>query len=176
MKRDLESHEIFDKVREMSSKDHSESDAFVCCILAHGSENAVYGIDRKEIQIRDVINLFKGTHCKSLAGKPKLFFVQACQGDDDHIMVRSQRDYVADGIKYVPNEADMLLALSTMPGYYSYRNEILGSWFIQSFAKHFAENYKNTHLLDILTLVSCDVSERGQMPLVISTLRKHLYF
>lgn len=62
---------------EKAAFDHSKYDAFIFAILTHGQEGVVYGIDGT-ISIRDITSLF--TQCKSLAGKPKIFFFQACQG------------------------------------------------------------------------------------------------
>ena len=62
---------------EMSTFDHSKYDAFVFVILTHGEEGLVYGTDGT-ISIRDITSRFK--HSKTLAGKPKIFFFQACQG------------------------------------------------------------------------------------------------
>ena len=56
---------------------HSMYDAFIFAILSHGEEGLVYGVDGT-ISIRDITSRYK--HSKSLAGKPKIFFFQACQG------------------------------------------------------------------------------------------------
>ena len=40
----------------------------------------IYGVNGKFIDIKDLTSNFKAQRCPSLAGKPKLFFLQACQG------------------------------------------------------------------------------------------------
>lgn len=69
---------------ERDNAKHHEYSSFVLCILAHGSENKVYGTDGYEnggaIDIREITTLFSTKNCPGLAGKPKLFFIQACQG------------------------------------------------------------------------------------------------
>ena len=62
---------------EMAAFDHSKYDAFIFAVLSHGREGVVYGTDGI-ISIRDITSSF--TQCRSLAGKPKIFFFQACQG------------------------------------------------------------------------------------------------
>ena len=62
---------------EMAAFDHSKYDAFIFAVLSHGREGVVYGTDGI-IPIRDITSYF--TQCRSLAGKPKIFFFQACQG------------------------------------------------------------------------------------------------
>uniref|UniRef100_X1YZC9 Caspase family p20 domain-containing protein n=1 Tax=Capitella teleta TaxID=283909 RepID=X1YZC9_CAPTE len=58
-----------------------ESDIFVAVIMSHGSKNCVYGTDGKSVQIEEIIDIFNGTKCPKLKDTPKVFFIQACQGD-----------------------------------------------------------------------------------------------
>ena len=67
----------------MSLVDHSEYDALVCCILTHGKLGVVYTSDGREVEILSIANFFTDSHCSTLRGKPKLFFIQACQSGDD---------------------------------------------------------------------------------------------
>ena len=74
----LEHNKTAADMREMLSKlakaDHSEHDAFVCCILSHGEEGLIYGVDQS-VEIEHLIAPFKLN--RTLAGKPKLFFIQS---------------------------------------------------------------------------------------------------
>ncbi|XP_062591079.1 caspase-3-like [Saccostrea cucullata] len=174
-KKDLTSEEIIKVLRNISGESHREFNAFVCCILSHGSEGSVFGTDGEQVMIKDFLHFFKGHLCKTLAGKPKLFFIQACQGGGmglgipkDQKMsakmpvilrgnchqvlvpnfklvwfsVKLENDNVASGGSNIPSEADMLLAMSTVPGYVSYRDPKEGSVFIQSLVKHLQNEYK----------------------------------
>nr|6PDQ_A Chain A, Ancestral Effector Caspase-3/6/7 [Homo sapiens]6PDQ_D Chain D, Ancestral Effector Caspase-3/6/7 [Homo sapiens] len=78
---DLTAEEMQETLQEVSKEDHSDSDCFVCVLLSHGEEGLVYGTDGK-IEIQELTSLFKGDKCQSLVGKPKLFFIQACRGDE----------------------------------------------------------------------------------------------
>ena len=69
--------EIRNIAEKKASSDHSNYDAFIFCILTHGEEGLVYGTDGT-ISIKDITSKFKTN--TSLAGKPKIFFFQACQG------------------------------------------------------------------------------------------------
>ena len=62
--------------------DHKNFDCFVCCILTHGVLSHLYGTNGKLVAIKDLTSVFQANRCPSLAGKPKLFFLQACQGRD----------------------------------------------------------------------------------------------
>ena len=57
--------------------DHSRYSSFVFIILSHGLEGKVLGTDG-EIDIKELANMARDT--ESLIGKPKLYFIQACQG------------------------------------------------------------------------------------------------
>ena len=61
-----------------SDLDHSNFDAFICCILTHGNLGVVYASDAKPIRILDIVEFFYDDHCKSLSDKPKMFFFEAC--------------------------------------------------------------------------------------------------
>jgi hypothetical protein len=60
--------------------DHREYDCFVCCILSHGGLGLVYGTNGKPVKIKDLTTSLTPSRCPTLANKPKLFFIQACQG------------------------------------------------------------------------------------------------
>lgn len=59
--------------------DYDPFDAFVCCILTHGNLGVVYTSDAVPIRILDIVEFFTDKNCSSLRGKPKMFFIQACQ-------------------------------------------------------------------------------------------------
>ena len=57
--------------------DHSDADCFAMAVLSHGDDGVVYGTNEM-IRIDNLIAPFKGNKCKTLLGKPKLFFFQVC--------------------------------------------------------------------------------------------------
>lgn len=66
----------------MHLMDHSKYDAFVCCILTHGKLGVVYTSDGKPVEILSLVDYFSDRQCPTLKGKPKMFFIQACQRGD----------------------------------------------------------------------------------------------
>ena len=72
--------EMAEKLRNVAARDHKKYDCFVCCILSHGVRDAVCGVDGVELLYKNLISPFKPNWCRGLTGKPKLFFIQACQG------------------------------------------------------------------------------------------------
>ena len=139
-------------------------------MLSHGSEGNIYAYD-KAYETSVLWEQFTGDKCPSLIGKPKLFFLQACQGrlkpltsaatlTTSHSLL-TERQCVTDvetvvvqGVKMdpgvvretgreghdggdgfasyrTPSHSDFLVAHSSVEGYYSWRNTVQGSWFIQ---------------------------------------------
>ncbi|XP_041057693.1 caspase-8-like isoform X2 [Carcharodon carcharias] len=60
--------------------DHTLRDCFVCCILTHGEKGVMCGTDGQHVAISEITSFFTGRQCPTLREKPKLFFIQACQG------------------------------------------------------------------------------------------------
>jgi hypothetical protein len=69
-------------LRTYSVMDHSGFDAFICCIMTHGNLGLIYASDGQQMPVLDITDYFSARRCPTLAGKPKLFFIQACQKGD----------------------------------------------------------------------------------------------
>ena len=65
-------------MQKYADKNHSAYDALVVCVLSHGMEGTVLGVDGVEMPIKQLYRPF--TAFRTLTSKPKLFFIQACQG------------------------------------------------------------------------------------------------
>lgn len=80
----LKAHNIYTVLQKTAEEidNQQNSNCFVCCIMSHGNMGSIYGSDTKPLGIKDIIDLFKEINCKALAGKPKLFFIQACRGGE----------------------------------------------------------------------------------------------
>lgn len=59
----------------VSKDDHSKKNGLVCVLLSHGEDGLIYGTDGP-LELKMLTSLFRGDRCKTLAGKPKLFFIQ----------------------------------------------------------------------------------------------------
>ncbi|KAJ7345470.1 hypothetical protein JRQ81_001420 [Phrynocephalus forsythii] len=174
-----------------------DRDCLVCCVLSHGESGQVFGTDVEKITIRSIMSYFTANHCPLLAKKPKLFFIQACQGENPQLPVFLEpdannsavlgEDAKASGFVTslsIPAEADFLLGMATVDGYLSFRHIHEGSWYIQALCKKLRELVpRGEDILSILTAVNADVSQRAaaqgqrkQMPQPAYTLRKKLIF
>ena len=184
---DLKADEMKHLFNTISKKDFSCYDAFICFISSHGTSEGIDGIDGKPISENEILEPFK--NCASLEGKPKLFFIQSCGGEKEDTGVR-QSKVVADHAHSIfpPFEADVLVAVSSVDGYRSYRSKESGSVFITELTKVFNKHAHNMNLTDMLTIVSKTISEENfqlpydksvqykQVPCFSSTLRKAIYF
>ncbi|XP_041896317.1 caspase-10-like isoform X1 [Corvus kubaryi] len=175
-------------------QDHEDRNCFVCCILSHGESGAIYGTDEKLVLIRTLMSHFTASQCPQLAAKPKLFFIQACQGNKiqrpvyvDTGAQTSDLSSMQDSFplfESIPEEADFLLSMATVDGYVSFRHIEEGSWYIQALCSKLQLLVpRGEDILSILTQVNEDVARRvspsgtkKQMPQPAYTFRKKFIF
>ncbi|KAF6113011.1 caspase 8 [Phyllostomus discolor] len=191
---DFTAEKIYETLEGYQSKDHNNKDCFICCILSHGDKGIIYGSDGQEAPIHELTSFFTSSKCPSLAGKPKIFFIQACQGDNYQkgIAVETdseeKEDYLEMDLtlqkRYIPDEADFLLGMATVNNCVSYRSPMEGTWYIQSLCQSLKERCpRGDDILTILTEVNFEVSNKDdkknmgkQMPQPTFTLTKKLFF
>jgi hypothetical protein len=168
---------------EIARRSFSRYDGFVCFILSHGCEDGIYGVDDNTISLQEIVTKFRD--CEGLAGKPKLFFIQACRGTnkDSGVQIDSDSHPVNRPVPLrLPRESDILLAHSSVDGFESYRSRECGSWFIITLMEKLRKHAHEMHLMDILTLVNRAIAgyytDEGlkQMPCQMTTLTKFVYF
>jgi len=109
----------------------------VVFILSHGIEDGIHGSCGNIITIKKLCKLFSGANCKLLIGKPILFFIQACQGDEDGKIIQLESKLQFDAPKSIAADADVLVFVATTPGTGSVRDIEDGSWFIQELCEVF---------------------------------------
>lgn len=174
----LSSDMMVDTLKEISSRDHSNYDSFVCCILTHGEEGQVFGADSKPVNLQDLTGILKATFTRSLINKPKLFFVQACRGDGEEKGVPIEKD----GNSSLPVEADFLFGYATPTGKAAYRSRRHGSWFISELCQVFLQDSGHLPLGAMMKKVNRKVSDAytkegfKQCTEVVDRLRKDVLF
>ncbi|XP_059427418.1 caspase 8, apoptosis-related cysteine peptidase, like 1 [Carassius carassius] len=189
VRNDLQASDMQNVIKELAERDHSQMDAFVCCILSHGEKGSVLGIDGKPVLICELTQPF--AECHTLVNKPKLFFIQACQGNEGQQGVcmadgqentreegTFQKDSHTAASHGVPKDADFLIGIATVEHYRSFRHIKDGSIFIQELCKQLESGLKED-IHSILTKVNRIVSSKilqgcKQMPEVRYTLTKTL--
>ena len=88
---DLDFEGVSQVLRSLSQEDHTDADCMVFAVLSHGDSKTLYAHDTS--YLRSVLwGYFTDEKCPTLAGKPKIFFIQACQGTllDDGIHLQSK--------------------------------------------------------------------------------------
>ncbi|XP_071577620.1 caspase-1 isoform X1 [Temnothorax nylanderi] len=147
--------DVVKQLERAAEMDHSEHDCLVIAVLSHGELGLLYAHDTA-YKADSLWHYFTADKCQSLAGKPKLFFIQACQGDKldpgINLKERTETDGLVSTFR-IPTQADFLIAYSTIPGYYSWRNTSRGSWFMQALCMELRDNGTHYDLLTLLTFV-----------------------
>ncbi|XP_066544409.1 caspase-8 isoform X2 [Amia ocellicauda] len=191
--RDLKADEMRTRLKEYGEMSHEGKDCLVCCVLSHGEQQCVLGVDCKKVTIKEIISHFDGKNCPTLLEKPKVFFIQACQGNEMQeaasVQADGDEDTEADAMTYSPTlpiEADYLIGMATVQDCLSIRSLDKGSWYIQSLCRHLTEDCpRGEEIHSILTKVNDEVStltgclkgkEARQIPEPRYTLRKKLIF
>ncbi|XP_017880112.2 caspase-1-like [Ceratina calcarata] len=185
----LKFFDLCEKIKELSKEeDHSDADCICIFILSHGGFNGT-------IHARDVSYPFSVIwkpflECRTLVGKPKLFFVQACRGrtTDQGNMGRHATDST-DAMYTIPTHADFLFGYSTVDDHYAFRDLKAGTWYIDSLCRVIRTHWREYDLTKMLTETSRTVAlyytsssnnpaldKKKQIPTFTSTLTRQLYF
>lgn len=56
---DLKDDEIVQCLKKISAINHLKYDCFICCILSHGGENHVFGVNGRKVHLGDIMALFR---------------------------------------------------------------------------------------------------------------------
>jgi len=178
------------RIDSIARLNHVNSDCLLVVVMTHGDENGEIDAHDLPFHVNELWKKFLGDRCKSLVGKPKLFFIQACRGDKRDKGVRydtpirddtDSKNHSANFV-IIPLSADCLIMYASTAGFVSFRNIHDGSWFIQELCKQLETNTTDD-LLSLLTIVNRNVAQRQsigegakQMPIVLSSLTKKVYF
>ncbi|XP_066581905.1 caspase-1-like [Prorops nasuta] len=182
--------EVSSILQSLANEDHTDADCLIVICMSHGESGVIHAYDSL-YPVEMLWTCFSADHCPTLAGKPKLFFIQACRGTrlDSGVQLLSQTD--GRGNSYsIPTFADILVAFSTYDGFYSWRNPDEGSWFIQALCEELKENGRKRDLLTLLTFVNRRVAveyqsytpqqesfhAKKQIPSIMSMLTRILHF
>ncbi|XP_041659542.1 caspase-8-like [Cheilinus undulatus] len=168
------------EVQYLSKRDFSEDDGLVVCVLSHGEQGVVFGTDELQVEIQDLTQPFTSRNVPTLIGKPKLFFIQANQGNsfqEGAVQIpptpKQMDRYTASMLvclggpsrvreETVPWDADFLLGMATVPKCKTFRHTVNGSIYIQELCRQLqrsAESPEMDDILSVLTRVNREVSK-----------------
>ncbi|XP_015272754.1 PREDICTED: caspase-2 [Gekko japonicus] len=154
---------------------HREVDSCIVSLLSHGIEGGIYGVDGKLLQLPEIFRLFDNANCPGLQNKPKMFFIQACRGDEtdrgvDQIDGSERADSpgceesdakMQENSKLrLPTCSDMICGYACLRGTAAMRNTKRGSWYVEALTSVFAEDSRNTHVADMLVKVNRLIKRR----------------
>nr|XP_021404675.1 caspase-2 [Lonchura striata domestica] len=156
-------------------QDHRDVDSCIIALLSHGVEGGVYGSDGKLLELQETFRLFDNANCPNLQNKPKMFFIQACRGDELDRGV-DQRDGKGrsdspgceesdankeESLKLrLPTCSDMICGYACLKGTAAMRNTKRGSWYVEALTSVFAEDSQHTHVADMLVKVNRQIKQR----------------
>ncbi|XP_013381226.2 uncharacterized protein LOC106152255 [Lingula anatina] len=201
----LTADEMKEEIEQESQRDdHKIYDSFILFLLSHGTEGAVYGTDGYPLPFKYIKAILNNRNCLGLSGKPKMIFIQACQGKildsgtllDRQTVQQPQQappaanlgDEVPDAPHEIPKPSndptmsDFLEVHATSPDYVSWRHTGKGTWFVQSIVDTF---YREAHKYDVLQMlvnVNYAISQKQtikgnkQAPEIVTSLRKKVFF
>ena len=169
VKENLTAEQMQDCIFEFASKDHSHFDSFVCCVLTHGEDNVVHGADSQELNFQAFAATIKLS--PTLRGKPKIYFVQACRGEQEKKGFDIQKDSGGDVqssngrgsttsvTATIPQDADFFFGFATPPGNAAYRSKRHGSWYVSQLCEVLVNHAYTDTLSSMMKKVNKKVSE-----------------
>ncbi|PAA54824.1 hypothetical protein BOX15_Mlig031106g1 [Macrostomum lignano] len=166
-------------------KNHENYDSFVCFLMSHGTNNQIVGSDGQYISLGRIASFFDSDVCAGLAGKPKLFFIQACRGERQQrnfattraVAVGASADQVATaitddddeaeepntgGVLFAPKGVDFFFGYATSEKYIAYRDSQSGSAYIRVLCRVVEAYGAKEDLLQLHTRVTALISRNPQ--------------
>ncbi|XP_069774957.1 caspase-9-like isoform X1 [Narcine bancroftii] len=194
VRKNLTKQHMLEELKSLARKDHTHLDCCAVVILSHGSQaqhrqfpGAIYGADgAPPLPVQHIVSYFDGSNSPTLREKPKIFFLQACGGDqkDEGFHTMEEVDSVPDhsseitslqtdatpyqaqdepdAVSSLPTPSDILVSYSTFPGYVSWRDKKEGSWYIKTLVRVFSEYAHSEDLQTLLTRVTRIISENEE--------------
>ena len=176
---------------------------FALFILTHGeADGLLHAYDSSYRLHKTILPELLPDLCPGLAGRPKLIFIQACQGDktDPGVLLKATNkgrvrhtstdsSKASNNLPYcIPNFCDLLIFSAAYTGQFSFRSS-KGSWFIQALCHEIQESEPEEDLISVLTKVSrnvalnkesnvpkiADLHKKKQVPLKQDTLIRKVY-
>lgn len=188
-----------------SEKDHTNNDCLVVVVLTHGGieqhrkirhsilnheqMNYLYARDAK-YPVRKLLSYFTDNKCPTLSGKPRMFFIQACQGNHADEGFQMRKNECSDGIEtdskaFNPMHdrfydylncfhQDFLVVYASLPGYLSVRDTENGTWFIQELCRVFnkTELTENLHVAQLISVVNKSVTSDYEAKVDLNNIKQ----
>ncbi|XP_038240805.1 caspase-7-like [Dermochelys coriacea] len=180
--------EIEDIYQQESREEHG--DCFVSILSSHGEEGAIYEYRGELVKLTRIFQMLSPQRCSVLAGKPKIFFIQACRGNmtDLGVWVETDSAQPPADITYfshylsIPDNTAVMFACS--PGYGAFLNP-LGSMFLQTLLEFLEGEERHLELAQLMTRINWKVAfhceakgkHKGEkeMPCFVTNMVREVY-
>ncbi|XP_053186632.1 caspase-8-like [Scomber japonicus] len=191
--KDLTAEAMQRELKALGTRNFMNDDALVVCILSHGEKGIVLGTDEQQVSLQELTRPFNSGQAPTLAEKPKLFFIELCDGQAhfDHFVSGpgtgslhhcNRQNSLEKDAGHIDETAPWDLLLSTMLDCKPFQNTSTGSIYTQELCRQLtisAESSENHDILTVLTRVNREVSKgeymsHKKMPEYKCTLTKKL--
>ena len=141
--------------------------------VAYCKSGQVYGSDSVLVHLDDITSQLNGERCQSLSTRSKLFFLQACRGEQEDSGVHPQKDcksgisekvHTSSGLRIatnsdviIPKTANFFFSYATPVNYVSWRHPVNGLWYISELCKSLTSYGTFNSLVDMVTLTNDNV-------------------
>lgn len=169
--RDLKKAAMVTKVSKFTNDSFlKKADMSVLIMMSHGSNvdqngkviqggfTQIYGIDDEGLAIDGILDKFSAEKCPAMAGKPKIFIFQCCRGEMSEQNLHNDAAPITRNV--IKRHGDMLVAFSTLPGFFSMRDTQKGSWYIQGIYDVFKKHAKELDIETLLKIVDEQLSKK----------------
>ncbi|XP_077296608.1 caspase-3-like [Arctopsyche grandis] len=177
-------------IHKYSKKISNVHAAFAVCILSHGNEGVIYGINNKPIQVNDIKNAMFYSENANRRSLFKLLILQACRGNEAMECINVPPDMETDNLNInettckpiqkclVPEKRDLLIVYPNAYGYVALRHKTDGTPLIMSLCKNIISFGNVMHLEKIIRHVKKEVGESTtiQAPEISSSCTKKFFF
>ena len=188
----------FTDIQAKKGKIEEDDDSFVCCIMSHGNcddkgKGYISCSDGEKFYLEDeAYEKLSSPKCAALFGKPKMFFVQACRGEDAEVVGTNRPWAPTDVAPSLVTHSDFLFCYATSPNMVAFRkppqDPPLGSIYFIKLCMALEKYYCT---MDIVTIVShvqnalqatdeFKLTHNGestrQCPQMVTTLRGPFFF
>jgi len=140
---------------ELNLKHHRDCDALLFIFSGHGtwhkSGTHLICSDNRTVSVREIQDKFASNNCKFLAGKPKLFYLDCCRGENKIKTVKVTKGAPLS-TRYTSNLSDFYTHFATCPDYVAWiKGKEEGSHFLYAVSQCFQNNCKaqRTHTVSV---------------------------
>nr|XP_056716788.1 caspase-3-like [Euleptes europaea] len=156
---DLTAKEIQELYEKECDADHG--DYFVSILSSHGEEGVILDCEGQPVQLTQIFHALSSPRSHKLAGKPKIFFIQACRGKEIDPGVWLQTDSgepQTDCFSHylsIPEETAVMFACS--PGYAAFINR-WESMFLKALLEFLEGEERQLELARLMTRINWKIA------------------